>query len=64
MDNQVYTKEQLTQVVTDLVQLAIQAKKVINNGSFPKASMSDVLFLDEMVNEAIERYTKKKVIIE
>ena len=64
MDNQVYTKEQLTQVVTDLVQLAIQAKKVINNGSFPKASMSDVLFLDEMVNEAIERYTKKKVILE
>lgn len=64
MNNQVYTKEQLTQVVTDLVQLAIQAKKVINNGSFPKASMSDVLFLDEMVNEAIERYTKKKVIIE
>ena len=50
----------IRKTITNLVEIALQTKKVIASGQYPTEAFGDVIILDEMCNAIIENYTKVK----
>ena len=52
--------DQIKTTIQSLVQLAVQAEKVMNLGQYPTGAFKEVMVLNEMIDIIKNAYTKEK----